>query len=207
MTSDRAPATIGSVLVPRNELTDETWRWAHRSLPLYLLAHSIRTYCWGTAIASGEDIDFDPTTLWVASLMHDVGLGRLARNRQCFEVEGAEIARRFVVRHGGSTTMAATVANAIVLHMRPGVTMDDGAEALLLDRATGLDVRGDGFRASDPVRADVMRDYPRGAFDRRFVRAIRRETERRSGCQSSRLLHETDLVAWMERSPWRAVAG
>jgi len=78
---------------------------------------------------------------------------------------------------------------------------------LLLDRATGLDVRGDGFAAADAVRTGVVRAYPRGPFDRYFVRAIRRETERRPGCQSSRLLHETDLVGWMERSPWRAVEG
>ena len=37
------------------------------------------------------------------------------------------------------------VAVAIVLHMRPSVTLEDGVEAVLLDRATSLDVRGEGY--------------------------------------------------------------
>jgi hypothetical protein len=90
--------------------------------------------------------------------------------------------------------------------MAPFVTLDDGAEAFLLDRATGLDVRGVGFELVDDVRADVMRAFPRGAFDRYFLAAIRHEVAIRPGCQSSRLLHEVDLAGWMDRSPWRDAA-
>ena len=99
--------------------------------------------------------------------------------------------------------VAGTVATAIVLHMAPSVTLDDGVEALLLDRATGLDVRGVGFDLVGDVRPGVMRAFPRGAFDRHFLAAIRREVAIRPGCQSSRLLHEVDLAGWMARSPWR----
>ena len=48
-----------------------------------------------------------------------------------------------------------------------------------------------------------MRAYPRGAFDRHFLDAIRREAAARRDCQSARLLNETGLAAWMARSPWR----
>jgi len=98
-------------------------------------------------------------------------------------------------------------AIAIVLHMRPGVTLDDGVESVLLDRATGLDVRGDGYELVDDIRPAVLRSFPRGAFDRHFLRAIEREVVQRPGCQSTRLLHETDLAGWMARSPWRNAAG
>jgi hypothetical protein len=90
--------------------------------------------------------------------------------------------------------------------MAPSVTLDDGPEALLLDRATGLDVRGVGFALVADVRSGVMRAFPRGAFDRHFLAAIRREVAIRPGCQSSRLLHEVDLAASMDRSPWRDTA-
>ena len=33
-------------------------------------------------------------------------------------------------------------AIAIILHMQPGVTLDDGVEAVLLDAGTAIDVRG-----------------------------------------------------------------
>jgi HD domain len=196
------PGAIGGIAVPQDDVSGATWRWAHRSLPDYLLTHSVRAYCWGAAIAAGEGWEFDGQILWTASLMHDYGLTRIPKNTMCFEVEGAEIARRFLERNGMDADAADRAAIAIILHMAPGVDLSDGLEAVLLDRSTGLDVRGDGYELVDAVRDGVMREFPRRAFDRRFLAAIRRETEVRSGCQSSRLLHQNDLAGWMARSPW-----
>jgi hypothetical protein len=82
------------------------------------------------------------------------------------------------------------------------VTLADGVEAVLLDRATSLDVRGEGYELVDAIRSAVVRDFPRGAFDRRFLAAIEREVAVRRGCQSERLLRQTRLGEWMARSPW-----
>jgi hypothetical protein len=196
------PIAIAGIDVPQDDVSAATWQAVHRRLPDYLLAHSIRAWCWGAAIAANEGWSFDGQVLWSASLWHDVGLSRLSRNTMCFEVEGAEIAREFVERHGLATEAAERIAIAIILHMRPDVTLDDGVEAVLLDRATGLDVRGAGFAAADSIRENVVRVYPRGAFDRRFLAAIRREASARPTCQSARLLGEVDLAGWMARSPW-----
>jgi hypothetical protein len=197
------PRSIGGIVVPRDDVSAAAWLWAHRSLPGYLLAHSVRSYCWGAAIAAGQRWTFDRRILWAASLMHDVGLTRIPRNTSCFEVAGAAVARRFLLRAGLDPAAAERAAAAIVLHMRPGVTIDDGVESVLLDRATSIDVRGDGYELVGHVRPAVMRAFPRDDFDRPFLRAIEREVAVRPGCQSTRLLHETDLAGWMGRSPWR----
>ncbi len=201
----RLPRTIGEIAVPQDDVSDATWRWSQRALPDYLLAHSVRSFCWGGAIAAIEGWTADPTILWTAALFHDIGLTRIPANTMCFEVEGGEIARRFLVRAGLSADEADRVAIAIVLHMRAGVTLDDGVEAVLLDRATSIDVRGDGFETIAAVRDGVVGAYPRGAFDRRFLAAIRREVAIRGTCQSARLLNDTDLAGWMARSPWVGV--
>ena len=200
------PTRIAGIVVPQDDVSAATWDWAHRSLPDYLLTHSVRAYCWGAAIAAREGWSFDQRILWTASLMHDVGLTRIPRSRTCFEVEGGEIARRFLERHGLPAETADIVARAIVLHMQPTVTTDDGVEAVLLDRATSLDVRGDGYALVDAVRPGVMRAFPRRAFDRHFLAAIGREAAVRPNCQSARLLHTTGLADWMARSPWASVA-
>lgn len=171
-------------------------------MPEYLLTHSVRAYCWGVALAAREGWRFDPQVLWTASLMHDVGLTRIPQNTMCFEVEGAELARRFLERRGMASEAAERGAITIILHMRPNVTLADGVEAVLLDRATSLDVRGEGYGLVDDVRAAVVAAFPRGAFDRRFTSAIRREVAVRTDCQSSRLLDVVGLVDWMARSPW-----
>src|SRR5258708_28373321 len=143
------PTRIGEIAVRRNDVSRATWEWAHRALPGYLLAHSVRSYCWGATIAAAEGWSFDRRILWTASLMHDLGLTRIPQNTMCFEVEGAEIARRFLERHGLPAPAAERVAIAIILHMQPSVTLKDGVEAVLLDRSTSLDVRGDGYAQVD----------------------------------------------------------
>lgn len=192
--------------MPQDDVSGTTWRRAQRWLPSYLLAHSVRSYCWGASIGEGEGRQFDRQVLWTASLLHDLGLTRIPRNEDCFEVSGGAFARRFLERAGLPASRAAVVDRAIVLHMQPGVTLDDGIEAVLLDRATALDVRGVGYDLVAHVRSAVMREFPRGAFDRHFLAAISREAAVRPDCQSARLLHATGLAAWMERSPWAVKA-
>ena len=201
------PARIAEISLPRDDVSIATWRWAHRALPGYLLAHSVRSYCWGATLAAAEGWTFDRRILWTAALMHDVGLTRIPSNTMCFEIEGAEIARRFLVRHGLPIDDAERAAIAIILHMQPSVTLDDGVESVLLDRATGIDVRGDGYEAIAATRSKVVRAFPRGAFDRHFLRAIEHEVAVRRDCQSARLLERTGLADWMARSPWAADAG
>lgn len=201
------PTRIAELEVPQDDVSVATWQWAHRVLPAYLLTHSVRAYAWGAAIARHEGWSFDRQVLWTASLMHDVGLTRTAVNTMCFEVEGAEIARTFLVRQGMDAGAADRAAIAIILHMRPDVTIDDGVEAVLLDRATGLDVRGVELDLVDDVRPAVVRAFPRGDFDRRFVAAIRREVAVRSDCQSARLLGDGALAEAMASSRWARSTG
>lgn len=204
MRPDRSlPKEIAGITVPQDGVSLATWRRAQHSLPGYLLAHSVRSYCWGAGIAAKEGWSFDRRILWTASLLHDAGLTTIPRNELCFEVEGGRAARRFLEGAGLPLADAARVERAIALHMQPAVTLDDGVESVLLDRATGLDVRGAGFELVDDIRPAVVRAFPRTAFDRWFLAAIAREAERRPTCQSARLLHDTGLAAWMARSPWR----
>lgn len=200
------PSRIAGIEVPRDDVSRGVWRWANRSLPGYLLRHSVRSYCWGATIAGGEGWSFDRRVLWTASLVHDAGLRRIAANTMCFEVEGAEFAARLLERLGMPADDADRVAIAIILHMQPAVTLDDGVEAVLLDRATGLDVRGVGLPLVDAVRHRVLAAFPRGDFDRRFLAAIRREAALRPTCQSARLLSETGLAESVRRSPWATVS-
>lgn len=195
------PSEISGIAVPQDAVSAATWDRVHRVLPRYLLTHSVRAYCWGAAIAGLEGWAYDAQLLWTASLWHDAGLTRLGRNSMCFEVEGAEMAQAFLLRHGLEPDAAERVAIAIILHMRPNVTLADGVESVLLDRATGLDVRGVEYELVDEIRERVVGAYPRNGFDRRFLAAVRREATNRPTCQSRRLLR-LDLADAMKRSPW-----
>ncbi len=205
MSSPPLPKQIAGITIPQDGVSQATWRWARSTLPKYLLAHSVRSYCWGSAIADREGWTFDRQVLWTAALFHDLGLARLATNTMCFEVEGAEIARRFLERHGMAPSDADRAAIAIILHMQPDVTLSDGVESVLLDRATGVDVRGVDLGSIDRVRAGVVRDYPRGRFDRLFMRAMSREAAARPTCQSAEFVRRAHGSGWPDRTPWAEV--
>jgi len=200
MARDVPPPRIAGIDIPHDDVSDATWREAAGSLPAYLLDHSVRSYCWGVAIARAEDWSFDARILWTAALLHDRGLTRIQQNEDCFEVTGGAFARRFVERAGLPAVDAERVERAIVLHMQPSVTLADGVESVLLDRATGIDVRGVDFDVIADVRGAVVREHPRGRFDRDFLAAMQREVAVRTGCQSSRLVQ--GLAERMARSPW-----
>lgn len=201
------PSRIGVIRVPQDGVSAAAWAWAQRTLPTYLLAHSARSYCWGATLGADEGLEYDARILWAASLMHDVGLTRISRNTRCFEYQGGAFARAFLVRAGMAPADADVVRIAIELHMAPGVTLDDGVESVLLDRATAIDVRGDGYERIAATRSAVTGAFPRGSFDRWFVAAIRREVRVRPGCQSERLLDGSGLEASMARSPWKRDGG
>jgi hypothetical protein len=65
------------------------------------------------------------------------------------------------------------VAEAIVLHMAPDVTLDHGHEAYLLWHATSIDVTGAGLeRLSATTISQVMTAYPRLDFVKLFGHAF-----------------------------------
>ncbi len=194
------PRAIAGFEIPQDPISAATWTWAHRRLPEYLLAHSVRSYLWAATLGRDEGLAFEPRILWPASLIHDVGLTRIPRNTRCFEFQGAEVARRFLVGQGMSREDAARVGLAIELHMAPSVTRADGVESVLLDRATGIDVRGVEIARVARVRSAVLGAFPRGAFDARFRNAIQREVETRYGCHSGRLAGR--LAGAQHGSPW-----
>jgi len=196
------PRRIAGIEVPRDPISAATWGLARRRLPAYLFAHSVRSYLWAAALGRDESLAFEPRILWPAALLHDIGLTRIPRNTRCFEFQGAEVARRFLVGQGMPRADAARVGLAIELHMATSVTLADGVESVLLDRATGIDVRGAEFARIATVRDDVARAFPRDGFDRHFLGAIRREVDARPGCQSDRLLKLVGLANWMAGSPW-----
>ena len=196
------PSRIAGIAIQGDDVSRVAWQWAQSALPRYLLAHSVRSYCWGAEIAHREGWTFDRQILWTAALFHDVGLARLPTNSMCFEVEGAEIARRYLERHGMSASKADRAAITIILHMQPNVTLRDGVESVLLDRATAVDVRGSGIGTVDRVRDRVIGEFPRSSFDRLFMRAISREAAARSDCQSARFVRRAIETGWPVRTPW-----
>ena len=121
----------------------------------------------------------------------------------CFEVEGAELAQRLLERMGMPADEAERVAIAIILHMQPAVTLDDGVEAVLLDRATAS---MSGARTSSSWTTFAMRSCACIREARSTATSSMRSTRKVAPRgHAERTTPERDRPgALMERSPWRA---
>ncbi|HWD82064.1 MAG TPA: HD domain-containing protein [Kribbella sp.] len=178
----RGPRGHGAVFVadrvpPSSMVAQRIDQHVRNRLPDPLLQHSIRSWLWGCMLAELDRIEYDEERLYVAALLHDVGLvDRPGPEAACFAVHGSRVAREVVVDAGGSDVFAGEVADAIAAHFNVEVPLSWGPEAHLLHAGTHLDVVG--LRISEIARstiAEVHAQAPRDGFMEHFLTAMREE--------------------------------
>jgi hypothetical protein len=131
-----------------------------------LVGHCLRTWLFATLFAGRDDVAHDDEVLYIACLLHDLGLtpGHWQRDKRarCFAVEGAFAAERFCLERGEASGRAAQIAEAIVCHLNVRVPLECGPETRLLHAGVGLDAVGRraGEFGSDSVDA-VLARHPR----------------------------------------------
>jgi HD superfamily phosphodiesterase len=87
-----------------------------------LFDHSRRVFLFATLKGRYRGIEADPELLYVGAMFHDLGLTEhYRRTDQRFEVDGADLAREFLLDHGRSAAHARAVWLGIALHTTPGV--------------------------------------------------------------------------------------
>ncbi|NIK62487.1 HD domain-containing protein [Kribbella shirazensis] len=169
LAADRTP--------PSTSVADHVTDFARTVLPDPLLQHSIRSWLWGSMLAELDRIEYDDERLYVAALLHDVGLvDRSDPKAACFAVHGSNLARAIVIEAGGADAFATEVADAVAAHFNVDVPLSWGPEAHLLHAGTHLDVVG--LRLPEIARntvAEVHAQAPRTGFADHFLAAMREE--------------------------------
>ncbi|NUR98392.1 MAG: HD domain-containing protein, partial [Kribbellaceae bacterium] len=174
------PRGAGAVLdadrvPPSSTVAQRIDEYARKILPDPLLQHSIRSWLWGCMLAEVDRVEYDEERLYVAALLHDIGLAdRPGPEAACFAVHGSRVARGVVVDAGATDGFADDVADAIAAHFNVEVPLSWGPEAHLLHAGTHLDVVG--LRISELARstvADVHVRAPRDGFADHFIAAMR----------------------------------
>ena len=130
--------------------------------------HSIRSFFFARLLATRDgsigDAAYDENLLFVACIMHDLGLGSSAPGKERFEVEGADLAADLLRQRGVATADIDRVWEAIALHSSIGIAGRRG----LLTYLTHKGVFTDGGRFTDlqeDLRQQVFAAYPRPAGD------------------------------------------
>ncbi|MFD7924246.1 HD domain-containing protein [Streptomyces sp. NPDC059740] len=120
--------------------------------------HTVRSYLFARLAAARLDLaadrDYDDGLLFAACLMHDLGVASDGPHRGRFEVEGADRAAEFLLRHGRSAADADQVWQAIALHTSPGIAERRGTLCVLVRHGIALDFGG----PLGPDRLDAVTD-------------------------------------------------
>jgi predicted HD phosphohydrolase len=157
--------------------------------PPFLTNHSYRSHFFGVALAERDSVEFDAELLYVAALLHDIGLVEEFDTGKCFEEDSADAAARLAAGEGWDDERREVLAEAIRLHVATEIELADGPEAYLLWHSTGLDVGG--HRHAE-LRADtvtaVLDAYPRLDFKEGFGALVADQAERKAGCWAERAM-------------------
>jgi hypothetical protein len=141
-----------------------------------LANHSIRSYLFARLLADHRGVaagrDFDPLLLFAACLLHDIGLSERGNGDQRFEVDGADVAAKFLTEHGLPANDVDAVWMAIALHTSPGIAERRGPLCELTRAGIGMDFGRHPDAVTDARAAAIHEAYPRLAMVRSLVDAI-----------------------------------
>ncbi|WP_267243307.1 HD domain-containing protein [Streptomyces sp. PR69] len=140
------PAVYDGFDLPRTELARSALRFAEEAEPAVIFRHSVRGYLFAQALAGCRGLaagaDYDDELLFVSCVLHDLGLSEQGNGDQRFEVDGADLAARFLRDHGVDEQAVSVVWDAIALHTSDGIASRKGPEAALAQAGIAADALG-----------------------------------------------------------------
>ena len=171
-------ADIAVPATPAARLADEV---ASRYASAALHGHSVRSFYWGAAYARLTGLSFDSELLYVAALLHDLGLTAPFDAHQVpFEAAGGEVAWVFCAGAGWPAARRQRVVDVIVKHMWDSVDPHDDPEGHLLEVGTSVDISGSGLSAIPiELQREVAGRWPRGALASEFADCFDRQAARK----------------------------
>jgi hypothetical protein len=190
---------LAEIPMPRTPLTAAAER-AIEGAPRFIVAHSMRTYLWGSLLGIRDGTPVEAEALFLGALLHDLGLVH-REGARCFALRGAEQAKSILLAAGSDRHLADRVADAITLHLNVGGEAPT-PEARLLQAGAAFDVAGQRFHHVDAAtRDEVVAAWPRDGFVTSFSEVIHEEArqypETRIGflwhtLGFSRIIHSSD---------------
>ncbi|MGY1856918.1 HD domain-containing protein [Modestobacter sp. SYSU DS0290] len=177
-------------LVPRSAAARAAREVAAAFSSPALLAHCDRSHLWAAEYGRARGIGFDAELLYVAAMLHDLGLVPVFDSvTEPFEEAGGAVGWVFAAGAGWDADRRRRVSDVIVRHMWAEVDVAVDPEAHLLELATGLDVSGRRPEEwAEGFRAEVLARHPRRGLAEEFLGCFTAQAERKPGSLAGRFV-------------------
>lgn len=170
------PTPLHDIAVPDTAVAIAAVDMVRGAGPAVLLAHCYRTYLFGSLLGTRDGLRWDAELLFVAAMLHDLGLTGLAGGEGPFEQRGAAAAQSWLHQQGWPEQRAAAAAKAIGMHLDVGRAARERPEVALLHFGAAADAIGMRLEDIAPQTVvEVVEAYPREGFRRYFADKMRAE--------------------------------
>lgn len=167
------PVTIGGLIAPDSELSRKAASLVEAVHSKAMLHHVHRTWWFAEFLGQKRQLKYDREVVYLASVLHDLGLTKEYVADQRFEVDGANAASRILRGQGYPESKADLVWQAIALHSSGGIAERMAPEIALVFLGAHVDVMGLHYDEMTPSFVDdVLQTYPRLGFKAAFQQAL-----------------------------------
>ena len=172
--------TIGGVTAPDSQLAKDAVSLVERIHSPALLHHVHRTWWFAEFIGKKRALKYDRELVYLAAMLHDLGLTPEHAADQRFEVDGADAASRFLKANNYPDDKVGLVWDAIALHTSAGIADRKQPEVALIHFGTHVNVFGLRLDEITPSLVDeILELYPRIGMKAAFTEALTEVVKRK----------------------------
>lgn len=164
------PASVSGIRIVDSKVAKEAVELSRSVSPAYLFNHAMRTYLFGSLVGRAQGLAFDEEILFLACVLHDLGLTDRFAGDLPFELQGAEAAKHFLQERAYSSGGIDMVWDGIAMHAS-AIGQFKRPEISLVGEGAGADVIGPDYsqiKKSDS--AAIVQAFPRMKFKDAFLK-------------------------------------
>jgi len=163
------PSMVAGVRLVDSEIARLATDLSRTVSPPYLFNHVMRTFLFGSLVGRALEQKFDEEVLYLACILHDIGLTERFQGDLPFEIQGAEAARHFLEEQGYAKEKGGIVWDGIAMHDSP-LGQFKQPEIALVGEGAGADViQPDFSQIKKRDVEEVVKAFPRLKFKHEFV--------------------------------------
>jgi len=164
------PSVVAGVRLVDSEIAKLATDFSRSVSPPYLFNHAVRTFLFGSLVGRALGQEFDEEILYLACVLHDLGLTERFQGDAPFEIQGAEAARLFLDAHSYAKAKMGVVWDGIAMHVSP-IGQFKQPEIALVGEGAGADVvQPDFSRIKKSDAEEIVKAFPRLKFKDAFVK-------------------------------------
>jgi hypothetical protein len=169
----RATRLLAGVPVPDSAAITRAIDLARENSEPSLFNHAMRSWLFAEVLAQKSGVEHDGEVVALTTILHDLGLSEKFDGPLRFEVETANLARKFARREGLDERRTQLIWDGVALNSTPSIAFHKETEVSLSTAGIGLDWGGWGLDQLAREQLDGILDaFPRLQMKQKFTDAV-----------------------------------